>query len=544
MPINDHHGDVIAAVQVINKSGGGDFSDHFEEMLKAFESPISIAISNCKLFEETEKALNGALLECRTQKFMLLVIKNLSCMHNTGKMMASMTSLVGALFRCDHCYMYLVDHKLKEFFRVDQGANRSHSFSRGIVGSCIRRQAAIRIAENASQRVDFDPTVDAANHPVEGLLCMPIIIKKPRDEDSSEDADDVDDFISEVVGVMMVEDENIKHGFNAEEEDLLQVFCDLVAIAVSNMDKLNDILRDVEARTIDISGLKYLNQERGMKLAAHDISAFNYTKNDIALKQSIGKGSYGEVFLGKVRGIQEDVAIKQITVKNLGCEEIEDFCNETALMVSLDHPNVVKFIGAICEPPMLSIITEFCGRGSLTDILLDHRVPITDLQKSDFLLDAARGMHYLHNCRPPIFHRDLKSDNLIVCGDWLVKVCDFGLTQFCVETSEEDSSQVGTPMWMAPEVIKQQGFTKKSDVYSYGIIMWEVMTRLEPYEDKEVYEIVLEVMSNKLRPEIPVEYRHHRLVRLMKDCWMHNPDDRPNFQAIIERLEKIRMHFL
>ena len=152
-------------------------------------------------------------------------------------------------------------------------------------------------------------------------------------------------------------------------------------------------------------------------------------------------------------------------------------------------------------------------------------------------LDAARGMHYLHTSNPVILHRDLKSDNLLVTADFTIKVADFGLTRFLSEGKQ--MTQVGTPMWMAPEIIQGRQYTQKADVYAFGIILWEVLTRLEPYEDKEPMQIVLEVVNNQLRPYTPPELLASPLVPLMTDCWSEQPASRPSFQQCVARLEKI-----
>jgi len=156
-------------------------------------------------------------------------------------------------------------------------------------------------------------------------------------------------------------------------------------------------------------------------------------------------------------------------------------------------------------------------------------------RKLKFALDAARGMLYLHVSNPVILHRDLKSDNLLVARDWTVKVGDFGLTRFLSE--KKAMTQVGTPMWMAPEIIIGKQYTEKADVYAFGIILWEILTRLEPYEDKEPMQIVVEVVNDGLRPTIPDEHKNSPLVPLMKDCWHQDPDQRPAFNIIVDRLQ-------
>ena len=100
-------------------------------------------------------------------------------------------------------------------------------------------------------------------------------------------------------------------------------------------------------------------------------------------------------------------------------------------------------------------------------------------------------------------------------------------------------TQVGTPMWMAPEIIQGKQYTQKADVYAFGIILWEILTRLEPYEDKEPMQIVLEVVNNNLRPYTPPELLASPLVPLMRECWSELPGGRPSFQQCVTRLEAI-----
>lgn len=272
-----------------------------------------------------------------------------------------------------------------------------------------------------------------------------------------------------------------------------------------------------------------------MKLGSDDIDTFQYNMDEVKLIAPIGTGSYGEVYKAMVRG--KIVAVKKLHVRNLKAEQVDAFCKEASLMCQLNHENVVQFIGAVTEPSNLCIITQYCARGSLADLLLDPSVEMDFARKLKFALDAARGMLYLHTSNPVILHRDLKSDNLLVSADWTAKVADFGLTRFLSE--KKAMTQVGTPMWMAPEIIMGKKYTEKADVYAFGIIIWEILTRLEPYEDKEPMQIVVEVVNDNLRPTIPDEYKDSPLVPLMKDAWAADPAQRPTFKVILERVEDI-----
>ena len=131
----------------------------------------------------------------------------------------------------------------------------------------------------------------------------------------------------------------------------------------------------------------------------------------------------------------------------------------------------------------------------------------------------------------------LTLDPLSVC--WMaVQVADFGLTRFISE--KKQMTQVGTPMWMAPEIIMGRKYTEKADVYAFGIILWEILTREEPYEEKEPMQIVVEVVNEGLRPTIRPELLDSPLVPLMRDCWHTEPSSRPTFEKVAERLRAIK----
>jgi GAF domain-containing protein len=526
LPIRNHSNEIIGVTQVINKTLNRVFNEEDIKLLGAFNAQAAVAIENSRLFTQTERALNQALAEQRNLKFLLSVTKNLFSDMHLSSMIEQMTMQVHHLLKADDCALFLVEQDTKEFYLAKDETDpthRRHPFSVGIVGTVASSGRTIRISRDAFRDPRFNRLVDqrkgATTH---SILCCPITAEGP-------------DKKTTVIGVISVRDEKDRGGFEREEENLLKVFCAQAAVAIINSKRFGNMLESSDAKDRDQSAAEYLVNKHGMNLASDDIDSFQFTMDEITLVNPIGTGSYGEVYRAKVRN--KTVAVKKLHVRQLKAEQVDSFCNEAALMCQLHHQNVVLFIGAVTEPSNLCIITEFCARGSLADLLLDHNVPMTFARKLKFAEDAARGMLYLHGSNPVILHRDLKSDNLLVGADWTVKVADFGLTRFLSE--KKAMTQVGTPMWMAPEIIMGKKYTEKADVYAFGIILWEVLTRLEPYDDKEPMQIVVEVVNNNLRPTIPHEHRNNPLVPLMKDCWHKNPEERPTFKAIVERLEEI-----
>lgn len=205
-------------------------------------------------------------------------------------------------------------------------------------------------------------------------------------------------------------------------------------------------------------------------------------------------------------------------------------------MKRLRHPNILQFIGACTQSPNLCIVTEFMPRGSLYKML--HRsegCQVDDKRKIKMALDIARGMNYLHTCRPPIIHRDLKSPNLLVDKDLTIKVCDFGLSRVRKSTVMSAKSHAGTPEWTAPEVLRSSACNEASDVYSFGVILWELLTEKEPWAEKTAMQVVGSVGFGNERLVVPDTIRP-RLRDLLHRCF-GEPENRPSFSEIIPILK-------
>ncbi|KAL4448958.1 hypothetical protein ABPG77_007675 [Micractinium sp. CCAP 211/92] len=256
--------------------------------------------------------------------------------------------------------------------------------------------------------------------------------------------------------------------------------------------------------------------------------------DEIVLGPRIGIGSFGEVFRGIWR--QTDVAVKRLLDQEVSSQMLEEFRQEISIMKRLRHPHIVQFLGAVTQPPHLCIVTQFVPRGSLFRLL--HRTPAfnpDERRRLQMALDIARGMNFLHTCRPPIIHRDLKSPNLLVDKDLTVKVCDFGLSRARRSTMLSTKSQAGTPEWTAPEVLRSKPYNEKCDIYSFGVCLWELMTNQEPWHDMSAMQVVGAVGWSNQRLPIP-EDAPEGMRQLISECF-GEPDSRPPFSEIIPRLK-------
>lgn len=256
---------------------------------------------------------------------------------------------------------------------------------------------------------------------------------------------------------------------------------------------------------------------------------WNIDFSELTVGTRVGIGFFGEVFRGIWNGTE--VAIKVFLEQDLTAENMEDFCNEISILSRLRHPNVILFLGACTRPPRLSMVTEYMEMGSLYYLihLSGQKKKLSWRRRLKMLRDICRGLMCIH--RMKIAHRDIKSANCLVNKHWTVKICDFGLSRMMTESPVKDSSSAGTPEWMAPELIRNEPFTEKCDIFSLGVIMWELCTLNRPWEGLPPERVVYSVANEGSRLEIP----EGPLGRLIADCWAE-PAERPSCEDILVRL--------
>ncbi|KAI4330000.1 hypothetical protein MLD38_028315 [Melastoma candidum] len=259
--------------------------------------------------------------------------------------------------------------------------------------------------------------------------------------------------------------------------------------------------------------------------------------DEINLGERIGLGSYGEVYRGDWHGTE--VAVKRFLEQDISGESLEEFISEVRIMKKLRHPNVVLFMGAVTRPPNLSIVTEFLPRGSLYRLIHRPNNQLDGRRRLRMALDTARGMNYLHNCNPVIVHRDLKTPNLLVDKNWVVKVCDFGLSRMKHSTFLSSRSTAGTAEWMAPEVLRNEPCNEKSDVYSFGVILWELATLQQPWGGMNPMQVVGAVGFQHRRLDIPGDM-DPAVAEIIEKCWQTDPNLRPTFAEIMNALKLLQ----
>lgn len=200
-------------------------------------------------------------------------------------------------------------------------------------------------------------------------------------------------------------------------------------------------------------------------------------------------------------------------------------------------------MGACTTTPGKLMICSELLVNDLETLLFDEGLPLPLLLRMKMARDAALGLLWLHSCNPAIVHRDLKSSNLLVDEHYRVKVCDFGLSQLKPRgealSDSAESGAKGTPLWMSPEILSGKEFTEKADVYSYGLVLWQILTREELFPEMDNLQVFAQAICRRnLRPQIPSD-APPKLAALIRRCWAPSPASRPGFGDVITALDDI-----
>ncbi|XP_067277738.1 tyrosine-protein kinase Mer [Pseudorasbora parva] len=274
-------------------------------------------------------------------------------------------------------------------------------------------------------------------------------------------------------------------------------------------------------------------------------------RNLLTIGKVLGEGEFGSVMEGRLRqpnGTSGKVAVKTMKLDNFSHREIEEFLNEAACMKDFHHPNVIRLLGVCLEVgsghfPKPMVVLPFMEYGDLHSFLLRSRLeedgvflPTQMLLK--FMIDIALGMEYLSNRN--FLHRDLAARNCMLRDDMSVCVADFGLSKKIYSGDYYRQGRIAKmPVkWIAVESLADRVFTVKSDVWAFGVTMWEIATRgMTPYpgvQNHEIYDYLLD--GNRLKqPNDCLD----ELYDIMFSCWNADPVDRPDFTQVRKRLENL-----
>ncbi|KAH8410480.1 hypothetical protein KR215_008699 [Drosophila sulfurigaster] len=253
---------------------------------------------------------------------------------------------------------------------------------------------------------------------------------------------------------------------------------------------------------------------------------------ELMLMEELGSGQFGVVRRGKWRG-SIDTAVKMMKE---GTMSEDDFIEEAKVMTKLQHPNLVQLYGVCSKHRPIYIVTEYMKHGSLLNYLRRHENTLIGNMGLllDMCIQVSKGMAYLE--RHNYIHRDLAARNCLVGSENVVKVADFGLARYVLDDQYTSSGGTKFPIkWAPPEVLNYTRFSSKSDVWAYGVLMWEIFTCGKmPYGRLKNTEVVERVQRGIIleKPKSCAK----EIYDVMKKCWSHGPEERPSFRVLKEQL--------
>ncbi|KIH69068.1 kinase domain protein, partial [Ancylostoma duodenale] len=242
----------------------------------------------------------------------------------------------------------------------------------------------------------------------------------------------------------------------------------------------------------------------------------------------LGEGSYGSVHKAVHRESGHTLAIKKVPVDT----DLQEIIKEISIMQQCDSKYVVKYYGSYFKNSDLWIVMEYCGAGSVSDIMRLRRKTLTEREMSAVLRDTIQGLRYLHDLKK--IHRDIKAGNILLNTEGQAKLADFGVAGQLTDTMAKRNTVIGTPFWMAPEVIEEIGYDTKADIWSLGITAIEMAEGRPPYADIHPMRAIF-MIPTKPPPTFkkPDEWTEE-FNDFIKQCLVKKPDDRKTASQLVE----------
>ncbi|ESR50763.1 hypothetical protein CICLE_v10030510mg [Citrus x clementina] len=261
--------------------------------------------------------------------------------------------------------------------------------------------------------------------------------------------------------------------------------------------------------------------------------AFHKSKtldNKYMLGDEIGKGAYGRVYKGLDLENGDFVAIKQVSLENIAQEDLNIIMQEIDLLKNLNHKNIVKYLGSLKTRSHLHIILEYVENGSLANIIKPNKFgPFPESLVAVYIAQVLEGLVYLHE--QGVIHRDIKGANILTTKEGLVKLADFGVATKLTEADVNTHSVVGTPYWMAPEVIEMSGVCAASDIWSVGCTVIELLTCVPPYYELQPMPALFRIVQDE-RPPIP-DSLSPDITDFLRQCFKKDARQRPDAKTLL-----------
>ncbi|KAK8406422.1 hypothetical protein O3P69_007237 [Scylla paramamosain] len=309
-----------------------------------------------------------------------------------------------------------------------------------------------------------------------------------------------------------------------------------VSLTLSKRDLLNQMVNQTKQHRQQI---RCLESELERLRSGDALSRCELNATDVEWRPGnvVGEGSFSTVYKGAYCGI--DVAVKELKFK-LSQDDKNYFRSEAALLQQLHHPRVVLLMGVCTTTARPFMVLEYLSGGTLHSFVHNpERDPLDHAAYFAVARDVAQGMNYLHRHEPQVLHLDLKSMNVLLDAYFRAKIADFGFSILRRSRSgspAQRGSIRGTPAWMAPELLTKGDVSTKCDVYSYAIILWEMLSTSHPFKGLDIFQI-METIEAGGRPPLPSGGVSPELKELITSCWAQNPSLRPSFEEILGALD-------
>ena len=267
------------------------------------------------------------------------------------------------------------------------------------------------------------------------------------------------------------------------------------------------------------------------------LNGFELTQGDLELGEVIGSGGFSEVWRGIYKPTNENVAIKKMHMVEGDVRAWESYIREVKMLAGLSHKAIVRFVGFTKQYPFY-IVTSFISGGSLYSAIHNGNF-LSGTEKNIIAYGVAAGMQYLHS--HGVIHRDLKPQNVLLDDQRSPVICDLGSGRSTQEQMMMTNTG-GTANYMAPEFLSSTSYDRKVDVYSYGLVLCEMLSGEIPFEGMESAQVIYSVFIRRMRPDIP-ESVGARMRKLIERCWAHDPAERPEFEDITRMFREKEVQF-
>uniref|UniRef100_A0AC11BHR8 Serine/threonine kinase 4 n=2 Tax=Bovidae TaxID=9895 RepID=A0AC11BHR8_SHEEP len=249
--------------------------------------------------------------------------------------------------------------------------------------------------------------------------------------------------------------------------------------------------------------------------------------------EKLGEGSYGSVYKAIHKETGQIVAIKQVPVES----DLQEIIKEISIMQQCDSPHVVKYYGSYFKNTDLWIVMEYCGAGSVSDIIRLRNKTLTEDEIATILQSTLKGLEYLHFMRK--IHRDIKAGNILLNTEGHAKLADFGVAGQLTDTMAKRNTVIGTPFWMAPEVIQEIGYNCVADIWSLGITAIEMAEGKPPYADIHPMRAIFMIPTNPPPTFRKPELWSDSFMDFVKQCLVKSPEQRATATQLLQEEDEL-----